>query len=158
MNIRLIVILILLFPFFVNAQNFKPVQIQPPFELGTSPFTPRNPKLPQLETVKPISQSHVQNMRSKLARKEQEIIKLEKKIWADEDDLKEKLKNLENLENATENSNDPDHQKKIENSKKQIAKSQSKLNEAEVKLKLKLKKLEDLEKALEEAKFKRIEN
>lgn len=83
--------IIFILPLFVNAQRFNlnPPRINPPqFDLW--PMQDKSPKVPQLETVKPISQSSVENAKSKLARGEQKLIKSANKVWKIEADLKTK--------------------------------------------------------------------
>lgn len=143
-------------PIFANAQRFNRPRIDSPNPLF--PMQEKSPKLPQLETVKPLSLNRVEKTKAKLAREEQKLVKLARKTWDQEDNLKKEQKQLQDLENNPKNSNDPYHQKNIDKCKKQIAKSQNKLNEAKTELELRSKKVEDLEKAVEEAKFTRKEN
>ena len=151
----LIMLILVTIPFFTNAQGFNPSQIQ----LRNSPFpisNDRPPQLVQLPTMKPItSLSQVEKAQAKLAREEQKLIKLARKAWDQEDNLKKEQEQLKIFENTLESNNDSDHQKRIENVKKQIVKSQDKLNKAKTEVESMSKKVEDLEKAIEEAKFTR---
>jgi len=155
MKTLLIAIIIITFPLFVNAQNFKPPQILPSNNIF--PMQQQRPQVPQMPTMKPPSRSRVENAKAKLVREEQKLIKLAKKTWEKEAYLKTKQEKLKNLENTPENSNDPNLQKNIEIAKKQIAKSQDKLNEVKTKMEISSKKVEAFEIAVEEAKFKREE-
>lgn len=158
MRVRLIVmiIIIIILPFFANAQNFNPSQIQPQNNVGPMGIESR-PKVPEImPTMKPLYRSRLENAKAKVAREEQKLIKQAKKTWKKEDDLKTKQEKLKNLVNAAGNSNDPNIQKKIEKYKKQIAKSQDTLDKEKIKLESRSKKVEDLELAAEEAKFKRF--
>lgn len=149
MRIRLIVMIIL--PFFVNAQNFNPPQIQPQNNIWPKGLEPR-PKVPEImPTMKPLYLSRAENAKAKLARKEQKLIKQARKTWEKEADLKTKQEKLKNIENAPKNSNDLNLQK----FKKKIAKSQDKVNKAKIKLESRSKKVKDFELAIEEAKFRR---
>ncbi|WP_133507421.1 hypothetical protein [Flavobacterium chryseum] len=115
----------------------------------------RPPQLVQLPTMKPISVSRLQKAQTKLTREEQKLIKLARKAWDYEDDLKKEQEQLKNIENAPESSNDPDHQKKIEKLKQQIVKSQEKVSKAKAEVESETIKVESLEKAIETAKFTR---
>jgi hypothetical protein len=154
MKTRLIVMAIMILPFFVNGQNFNPPKpkMQDPL---FNQWENKRPELPQTPTVKPLYRSRAENAQAKLALEERKLIKLAKKTWAKEADLKKEKENLKNLENTPENSNNPYQQKKIEKSKKQIAKSQDKLNKAKMEVDSKSKKVEDMEMAIEAAKLKR---
>ncbi|MFB3389422.1 hypothetical protein [Flavobacterium sp. LAR06] len=154
MGIRLVVIIIMILPLYINAQNFNPSKAQftprHPFGIGDE----KPPQLVQLPTMKPLSTlTHVEKAQAKLAREEQKLIKLARKAWDLEDDLKKEQELLKNLENTKDRSND--HQKRIEKLKLQIAKSQDKVNESKAEVESESKKVEDLEKAIEEAKYTR---
>jgi outer membrane translocation and assembly module TamA len=153
----LIVFIIITTPLFANAQSFNPSQIKPrnsPFPMNDD----RPPQLVQLPTMKPISSlSHIEKAQAKLTREEQKLIKLARKAWDQEDNLKKEQEQLKILENTSESNNEPDHQERIENAKKQIVKSQDKLNKVKAEVESESKKVEDLEKAIEEAKFTRHE-
>lgn len=114
------------------------------------------PDTPKLETVKPIATlTHVEKAQAKSKREEQKLIKLARKAWDLEDDLKKEQEQLKNLENAPESSNNPDHQKDIEKLKQQIARSQDKVNKAKAEVESETKKVEELEKAIETTKYTR---
>ena len=157
MRTRLIVMIIMTLPLFVNAQNFNPPkpQMQDPL---VNQWGSQGPKVLQLETVKPLYRSRAENAQSKLAVEERKLIKLARKAWKKDDELKEEKENLKNLENTPENSRNPNHQKKIEKSKKQIAKFQDQLNKLKMKVDSKSKKVKDMEIAIEVAKLKRKED
>lgn len=156
MKTRLMVIMILTLPLFINAQSFNPSQFRP--TIGAFPMEKKNPELPpKMPTMKPLNRSRIENMQVKLAKEERKLTKLAKKAWKHEVDLKKKQENLTKLENVVESNNDFNHQKKIETAKKQLTKSQDKLNKAKKDLELNLKKVEDLEKKIEKAKFTRQE-
>lgn len=145
--------IIMTLPLYANAQKFNlpTPQMQNPFIWGN-----QRPKVPEITpTLKPLYRSHVENAKAKLAREEQKLIKLARKAWKKEADLKKEKENLKNLENNPENSNNPYYQKKFEKLKTQIAKSQDKLNKVKTKVDLKSKELEDFELAIEEARFQR---
>ncbi|WP_132011686.1 hypothetical protein [Flavobacterium sp. 90] len=151
----LIVLIVMIMPIFVNAQSFNPNPSQQVLH-GLMGVDERAPQLVQLPTMKPIvTLNHVEKAKAKLAREEQKLIKMARKAWDKEDDLKKEQDQLKTLENASQNSNDPDHQKKIEALKKQIAKSQEKVNQAKIEVELESKKVEELEKAIEDAKYTR---
>jgi hypothetical protein len=154
MRTRLIVMIIMTLPLFVNAQNFNPPQpkMQDPL---FNQWENKRPELPQTPTVKPLYRSRAENAQAKLVKEEQKLIKLAKKAWGKEADLKKEKENLKNLESTPDNSNNPNHQKKIEKSKKQIAKSQDKLNKAKAEVDSMSKKVKDIEIAVEAAKLKR---
>lgn len=156
MRIRLVVIIIMILPLYINAQNFNPSKAQftprHPFGIGDE----KPPQLVQLPTMKPLSTlTQIEKAQAKLVREEQKLIKLSRKAWDLEDDLKKKQELLKNIENTRDRSNDPDHQKRIEKLKLQIAKSQDKVNESKAEVESESKKVEDLEKAIEEAKYTR---
>ena len=156
MRIRLITLIIIILPLFVKAQRFNPnpPRLDPPqFDLW--PMQDKKPKVPQLETVKPIYKNRIENAQAKLTREEQKLIKLAEKRWEKEADLKAKQEKLKNLESTPKNNNDPDHQKNIEKYKRQIVKSQDELDKAKIEVELSTKKVEELEKVIEEAKFTR---
>nr|WP_315195233.1 hypothetical protein [uncultured Flavobacterium sp.] len=155
MKTFLTVITMLILPHFMNAQSFSPSQIKPQNDIF--PMQERNPRLPQMPTIKPLYRSRIENAEAKLAKENRKLTKLAKKAWKHEDDFKKKQENLKKLENIPENSDNPGYQKKIEIAKKQIAKSQDKLNEAKKDVESGSKKVEDLEKKIEEAKFTRQE-
>ena len=138
----------MILPLFVDAQNFNPPKpkMQDPL---FNQWENKRPEIPQTPTVKPLYRSRTENAQAKLADEERKLIKLAKKAWEKEADLKKEKENLKNLENTPENSNNYNHQKKIEKSKKQIAKSQDKLNKAKTEVDLKSKKVEELEIAIE---------
>jgi len=141
-------------PIFVNAQNFN--QPQPKMQDPLfNQWENKRPELPQTPTVKPLYRSRSENAQAKLVKEEQKLIKLAKKAWGKEADLKKEKENLKNLESTPDNSKNPNHQKKIEKSKKQIAKSQDKLNKAKAEVDSMSKKVKDLEIAVEAAKLKR---
>ena len=153
MRMRLIILILMMtMPFFTNAQVDYSMQL-PIYDAWGRPI--ERPKTPQLETVKPLSLNRVEKAKAKLAREEQKLIKLARKAWDLEDDLKKEEQLLKNLENTPENSNDPDHQKRIKQTKQQITKSQDKLNKAKIDVESSSKKVEGLEKAIEEVKFTR---
>lgn len=117
MRTRLIAMIIMILPLFVNAQNFnppKPNMRDPLFNQWDN----QGPKVLQLETVKPLNRSRLENAQTKVANEERKLIKLERKAWGKEDELKKEKENLMNLENTPESSRNPDDQKKIEKSKK----------------------------------------
>ncbi|TPG39283.1 hypothetical protein [Flavobacterium pectinovorum] len=148
-----IVLIITIIPLFANAQGFNQSQLRNGTLMGVDE---RAPQLVQLPTMKPIvTLNHVEKAKAKLAREEQKLIKMARKAWDKEDDLKKEQEQLKTLENASQNSNDPNHQKKIETLKKQIAKSQEKVNEAKKEIELESKKVEDLENAIDDAKYTR---
>ncbi|MBF4467139.1 hypothetical protein [Flavobacterium sp. LC2016-12] len=156
MRIRLVVIIIMILPLYINAQSFNPSKIQftprHPFGIGDE----KPPQLVQLPAMKPLSTlTQIEKAQAKLAREEQKLIKLARMAWDLEDDLKKEQEQLKTLENDPDTSNDPDHQKRIEKLKQQIAKSQDKVNESKAEVKSESKKVEDLEKAIEEAKYTR---
>lgn len=157
MRTRLIIMIIMILPLFVNAQNFNPPkpQMQDPL---FNQWGNKRPELPQTPTVKPLYRSRAENAQAKLAIEERKLIKIAKKAWAKEADLKKEKENLKNLENTPEAGNNAYHQKKIEKSKQQIAKSQDKLNKLKTEVDSKSKKVEDMEKAIEAAKLKREED
>jgi hypothetical protein len=147
--------IITILPLFANAQNFNSSQIKPQNNVHSFGLEP-SPKVPEImPTMKPLYRNRVENAKAKLAREEQKLIKLARKTWEKEADLKTKQEKLKNLENTPENSNDPNLQKNIEKCKKQIAKSQNTLDKEKIKLESRSKKVEDFELAIEEAKFKR---
>lgn len=157
MRTNLLVMIIMILPLFVNAQNYnlpKPKIQVPLFNQREN----KHPELPKTPAIKPLYRSRTENAQAKLVKEEQKLIKLAKKAWEKEVDLKKEKENLKYLESTRENSNDPNHQKKIEKTKKQIAKSQDKLNKAKAKVDSKSKKVEDLEIAIEAAKLKRKED
>ncbi|MBA4276527.1 hypothetical protein [Flavobacterium sp.] len=157
MRTRLIIMIIMILPLFVDAQNFNPPKPQmqdPLFNLWGN----KRPELPQTPTVKPLYRSRAENAQAKLAIEERKLIKIAKKAWAKEADLKKEKENLKNLENTPETDNNAYHQKKIEKSKKQIAKSQDKLNKLKTEVDSKSKKVENMEKAIEAAKLKKEED
>ncbi|WP_026728654.1 hypothetical protein [Flavobacterium denitrificans] len=149
----LIAIIIILLPLFVKSQNFNYQQ----YTMRPNPLTGTvdRPKLPELETVKPISLNSIEKLQAKLTREEQKLVKLARKTWDQEEELKKEQEQLKNLENDSQNSNDPEHQKKIKALKKQIANSQYKVDQAKAEVALASKKVEDLEKAIEDYKFTR---
>jgi multidrug resistance efflux pump len=118
----------------------------------------KRPEISQTSTVKPIYRSRAENAQAKLAIEERKLIKLAKKAWEKEADLKKEKENLKILESTLENNNNPNRQKKIEKSKKQIVKSQDKLNKAKTEVDSKTKKVEDMEKGIEAYKLKRKED
>lgn len=151
----LIVFTVMIMPIFANAQSFNPSQ-QVLLHRTVMGIDERAPQLVQLPTMKPIvTLNHVEKAKTKLAREEQKLIKMARKAWDKEDDLKKEQDQLKTLENASQNNNDADHQKKIEALKKQIAKSQEKVNQAKIEVELESKKVEDLEKAIDDAKYTR---
>lgn len=150
-----IVFTVMIMPIFANAQSFNPSQ-QVLLHGTVMGIDEKAPQLVQLPTMKPIvTLNHVEKAKAKLAREEQKLIKIARKAWDKEDDLKKEQDQLKTLENASQNNNDPDHQKKIEALKKQIAKSQEKVNQAKIEVELESKKVEDLEKAIDDAKYTR---
>ena len=156
MRIRLIVMIITILPLFVNAQSFNPSQIRPQNNVGPMGIEPR-PKVPEImPSMKPLYRSRIENVKAKVAREEQKLIKQAKKTWEKEDDLKTKQEKLKNLINTTENNNDPNLEKNIAICKKQIVKSQDTLDKEKIKLESRSKKVEDLELATKEAKFKKF--
>ncbi len=158
-----ILLIVIITPLFANSQVRYSSQFSVRDLVTGSPIDPltgrpiqQHPEAPKLETVKPIATlTHVEKAKAKLAREEQKLIKMARKAWDKEDDLKKEQDQLKTLENASQNSNDPDHQKKIEALKKQIAKSQEKVNQAKIEVELESKKVEDLEKAIDDAKYTR---
>jgi hypothetical protein len=156
MKTHLIIMTIMILPIFMNAQSFNPPQIRPTTTIF--PMQEQRPQVPEImPTMKPLYRSSVENAKVKLATEERKLIKLARKAWEQEDDLKKEQENLNKLENTPENSNDPAHQKKIEIAKKQIVKSHDKLNKVKKDVESSSKKAEDLEKKIEEAKFTRQE-
>jgi predicted RNase H-like nuclease (RuvC/YqgF family) len=162
MKSLLIVLIVMIMPLFVKAQVDYSMQspLRDPITGGLiNPITrtpTQRPNTPKLETVKPIATlTNVEKAKAKLAREEQKLIKLSRKEWDLEDDLKNEQEQLKNLENTLESSNDPDHQKKIEKLKQQIANSQDKINKAKTEVESESKKVDDLEKAIETAKYTR---
>jgi hypothetical protein len=154
MRERLIAVLMLILPFFVNSQNFippKPKMQDIPF---FKPWENNRPIVLQLEKVKPLNRSRLENAQTKVAIEERKLIKLARKAWDKEDELKKEKEHLINLEKTPENTRTPDHLKKIETAKKLIAKFEAELNEAKTKVDLRTKKLEDMEKAIEASKLK----
>ena len=149
-------VVIFILPLFMRAQNFNPSQIKPSYDV-VFPMQDRNPKLPQMPTIKPLYRSPIGNLEAKLEKENSKLTKLAKKAWKQEDDFEKKQENLKNLENTPENSTNPGHENQIEIAKKQIAKSQNKLNEAKKDVESSLKKVENLENKIEEAKFTRQE-
>jgi hypothetical protein len=89
MKTRLIVIIIMILPLFVNAQNFNPPKpkMQDPL---FNQWENQGPKVLQLETVKPLYRSRAENAQSKLAAEERKLIKLARKAWKKDDELKER--------------------------------------------------------------------
>lgn len=110
MKTRLIVMIIIILPLFVNAQNFNPPKpkMQDPL---FNQWENKRPELPQTPTVKPLYRSRAENAQVKLAIEERKLIKLAKKTWAKEADLKKEKENLKNLENTPVNNNNPYHLK-----------------------------------------------
>ncbi|MDW8850333.1 hypothetical protein SD960_09540 [Flavobacterium sp. MMLR14_040] len=155
MRIFLIVMILIITPLFSNAQNFNASKMQP----RTNPLPMEDekpPQLVQLPTMKPISTlSRVEKAQSKLEREEQKLIKLARKAWNKEDDLKKEQAQLKSLETAPENINNPDQQKEIEKCKRQIAQLKDELDKAKAEVELSTKKVQELEKAIEEAKYTR---
>ncbi|MFC6264992.1 hypothetical protein [Flavobacterium panici] len=155
MRTLLLALPIILLPLFASAQNFDPSKYGPQKQDLLFPGANQNPKLPQLETVKPLSRNDVEKTKAKLAREEQKLIKLAEKTWQIELDLRAKRESLKNLENTSKNNNDPDYQKNIEKLKKEIAISQNKLDDAKSKQDFRAEKVLELEIMLEESKFTR---
>lgn len=156
MRIRLVVITIMILPLFVNAQTFNPPirQFNQNHLFGVGDEKP--PKLVELPTMKPHSTlTQIEKAQAKLTREEQKLIKLARKAWDLEDDLKKGQEQLKNLEIDPDRNNNSDHQKRIEKLKQQIAKSQDKVNESKTEVQSESKKVEDLEKAIEETKYTR---
>lgn len=155
MRTFLIIMILIITPLFSNAQSFNPSGIRP----KTNPLSnedERPPQLVQLPTMKPISTlSRVEKAKAKLEREEQKLIKLARKAWDKEDDLKKQQEQLNRLETATVNIDNPDHQKEIEKCKKQIAQSKDEFDKAKSDVEINTKKVEELEKAIEEAKYTR---
>jgi peptidoglycan hydrolase CwlO-like protein len=154
MRTFLIAMILMIIPFFSNAQSFNSSKMQP----RTNPLPmedERPPQLVQLPTMKPISINRVEKAQAKLTREEQKLIKLARKAWDQEDDLKKEQEQLKNLEYDPKSSNDLNHQKKIEKLKQQIVKSQEKLNKTKAEVESESKKVENLEKAIETAKYTR---
>ncbi len=103
----------MILPLFVNAQNFnppKPKMQDPVFNQWEN----KRPELPQTSIVKPLYLSRAENAQAKLANEERKLIKLAKKAWEKEADLKKEKENLKNLESTPESSN---NQKKLKNLK-----------------------------------------
>ena len=150
-------ILIIVFPLFVTAQNFNPPKYTPPMQNEMFPWMYDRAKPQKVEIVKPYSRNSVENAEAKLAKEERKLKKLGNKVWDIEADLKIKIKNLQHLENTSQNNNDSNLQKNIEKCKKEITESQDKLNNAKVELELSSKRAEELEKAVQDAKFIRTE-
>lgn len=156
MRTLLITLKIIILPLFVNAQTFNPPTRQFNQNLLFGVRDEKPPKLVELPTMKPISTlTQIEKAQAKLEREEQKLIKLARKAWGLEDDLKKEQGLLKNLENTPEKSNNPEYQKNKENLKKQIAKSQDKVNKVKEEVELESKKVEELEKAIETAKFTR---
>lgn len=155
MRTPLIAFIIILLPLFAAAQNFDPSQYRPQVQDLLFPGANQSPKLPQLETVKPLSRNHIEKTKAKLAREEQKLIKLAEKTWKIELDLRAKRESLKNLENTSKDNNDPDYQKNIEKLRKEIAASQDKLEDAKSKQEFRAEKVLELEIMLEESKFMR---
>jgi hypothetical protein len=147
MRTRFIVLILILLPLFVSAQNSN----QPELQHTLYPWM--EPKLSKLESVKPLSRSKIQRAKNRIVREEQKLIKLAREEWEIELDLKAQLENLKQLENSPEKDNDPDHQKNIEKAKIRIAKSQEKLNKAKTEVELSTKTLNDYEIALKDARL-----
>ena len=77
----------------------------------------KRPELPQMPTVKPLYRSRAENAQAKLTNEESKLIKLAKKAWEKEADLKKEKENLKNLESTPQSSNNPNNQKKLKNLK-----------------------------------------
>jgi hypothetical protein len=138
---------------YANAQKFDSTQIRPNL---SNPFLEgeKSPKVPEITpTLKPIYRSRVENAKSKLLREEQKLIKLARKTWDKEADLKAKKEDLINLENTAKNSNNPSIQRNIDKYKKQIAHEQDILDKEKLKVEILSKKVADFELAIEEARF-----
>lgn len=141
MRIRLVVIIIMIFPLFINAQTFNPPTRQFNQNLLFGVRDEKPPKLAELPTMKPISTlTQIEKAQAKLSREEQKLIKLARRAWDLEDDLKKEQELLKTLENTPDSSNDSDHQKRIEKLKQQIAKSQQELDKAKTEVELNSKK------------------
>ncbi|MCD9573402.1 hypothetical protein [Flavobacterium soyae] len=149
MKTRLIVLIIIILPLFISAQNSDPSKP----ELQHTMYPWMEPKLSKMESTKNLSKGKVQRAKNRIAREEQKLIKLGQEEWKIELDLKAQLENLKQLENSSEKSNDPDHQKNIEKAKIRIAKSQEKLNKAKIEVELSAKTLNDYEVALKDARL-----
>jgi hypothetical protein len=83
MKTLLMVIIMLILPLFMNAQSFSPSQIKPQHDIF--PMQERNPKLPQMPTIKPLYRSRIENAEAKLAKENRKLMKLAKKAWKQED-------------------------------------------------------------------------
>ena len=154
MKTNLTILITTLLSLYANAQKFDSTQIRPnlnnPFLEGE-----KSPKVPEITpTLKPIYRSRLENAKSKLVREEQKLIKLARKTWDKEADLKAKKEELINLENTAKNSNNPSLKRNIDKYIKQIAHEQDILDKEKLKVELLSKKVADFELAIEEAQYK----
>lgn len=154
MKTNLTIIITTLLSLYANAQKFDSTQIRPnlnnPLLEGE-----KNPKVPEITpTLKPIYRSRIENAKSKLVREEQKLIKLARKTWDKETDLKAKKEELINLENTAKNSNNSSLQRNLDKYIKQIAIEQDILEKEKLKVEVLSKKVADFELAIEEARYK----
>nr|WP_294781169.1 hypothetical protein [uncultured Flavobacterium sp.] len=152
MKTRLIVLLIILLPFFSNAQADYSMQLPIHDPITGRPMSRQN--TPKLETVKPLSRNYKEKVQAKLEKEERKLVKLAEKSWEIELDLRAEKTTLKTLEN---NTNNPDHEKNIAKQKELITKLDEELKKAKAEEEISSKKVADLELALEDAKFKRTE-
>ncbi|PXY45449.1 hypothetical protein DMB68_12275 [Flavobacterium hydrophilum] len=151
MKTPLITIIAILLPLFISAQNSDPSKP----ELQHTLYPWMEPKVPNMKNTKPFTRNKIQRAKNRIAREEQKLIKLGQEEWKIELDLKAQLEKLKQLENSSEKSNEPDHQKNIEKAKTQIAKTQEKLNKTKTEVALSTKTLNDNEIALKEARLEK---
>lgn len=152
MRVSLIIILL---PFFINAQSFNPTKLRPSYDFGRASLESR-PKQPEtLPTMKPLNLSSKDVAKAKLAREEQKLIKIARKTWGIEANLKKEQEKLVQLEKSLKTNDNYKLLKEIETYKKQIAKSNDKLSKAKIILELRTEKVKNIELAIEELKFKR---
>lgn len=146
---RFFIIIIVIFPLFVNSQNSTPPKIKPNFD--SQRYAPKVPEA--LPTLKPLYLSQLQKAKSKLSREEEKLIKQATKTRLKEADLKTTHEKLQNLEKTVKDSKDSNVKKKIEKCKSRIIKYQNALDKEKITLKLMTKKVEALELAIEQGEY-----
>lgn len=148
-------IIIIIIPFYINAQTFDTPKIQPSQSFISGSFVTK-PKTPEtLPTMKSLYLNKVEIAKAKLTREENKLIKLARVTWQKEIIVRKEEEKLNKLENSLKLDNNPDIPKKIENCKKQIARSKNKLSKAKNKENLKSEKVKKLDLAIEASKFER---
>ena len=156
MRTRFIVLIIILFPFCVNAQ------IKYEGNPGVNPYAvndnKRSPEVINYPTVKPLYRNRIEVVQAKLAKEEQKLIKLDRNAWEIQSKIKKEKENIKVIKNTSDKINDSSIQKKIENSEKKIVKYQDKLKKAKKEIDLSFKKVEDLEKAIDQVRVNREED